>query len=243
MLEILSAYDDLIDNNNRRIALLEEAIHRLYREWFVHLRFPGHEHTPVVAGVPEGWEKRPLAEIAHINAESIRKNNAPENIEYIDISSVGTGIINEIKAIDFADAPSRARRIVKHGDIIWSTVRPGNRAYSLILNPNPNTIASTGFAVLTAQIVPFTFLYQAVITDEFVEHMAKVAKGAAYPAVSTSDFEKVKILVPSQSLLNEFEQMAKPIARQTQTLRLQNEKLREARDALLPRLMNGSLPV
>src|ERR1700690_2163682 len=98
--------------------------------------------------------------------------------------------------MDFSSAPSRARRIVKHGDIIWSSVRPNRKSYSLIINPIKNAIVSTGFAVLHAENVPFTYLYHAVTTNEFVDYLTNHASGAAYPAVNAGDFENAKIILP-----------------------------------------------
>lgn len=86
IVSVLSAYDDLIGNNRRRIELLEEAARMLYREWFVHLRFPGHEHAKIVHGLPEGWERRTLRD-----SESYRARELPDEINYIDISSVSQG--------------------------------------------------------------------------------------------------------------------------------------------------------
>jgi type I restriction enzyme S subunit len=136
--DILSAYDDLIGNNGRRMALLEETARQLYREWFVRLRFPGHEHTRITHGVPEGWERRRLSDVAEVNRESLPGAYDGE-IEYIDISSVTPGSINETTCYDFREAPSRARRVVQHGDIIWSCVRPNRRSYAVIWQPAPES--------------------------------------------------------------------------------------------------------
>ena len=241
--DTLLTYDHLIDNNNRRIALLEESVHLLYREWFVHLRFLGCDQVKVVDGVPEGWKKVELSELASVNQKSIAKRSAPENIQYVDISSVSTGSINEIQPLRFADAPSRAQRVVQHGDVIWSMVRPGRRSYSLVLHPPENLIASTGFAVLTPEKVPSSFLYSALTMDFFVGHLENVATGAAYPAVKPKDFEAFQILCPSETLLRKFDEYALSVHEQIHNLKMQNQKLREARDRLLPRLMNGSLAV
>src|SRR6266852_2015711 len=144
---ILSAYDDLIENNTRRIAILEEMAQSLYREWFVHFRFPGHEKKRLVESalgiIPEGWEMVRLGDIAEVNRSSIKKGNEPAEIEYVDITSVSTGQIDQMETIAFTNAPGRARRIVKHEDIIWSTVRPNRRSYSIVLNPPMNMIVST----------------------------------------------------------------------------------------------------
>lgn len=239
--DVLSNYDRLIDNNTRRIALLESSIHRLYQEWFVHLRFPGCKKGAIVDGVPEGWELIQLSEIASVNQRTISARNAPEKIQYVDISSVTTGNICGVQLVKLVDAPSRAKRVVTHGDVIWSMVRPGRRAYSLVLNPPENLIASTGFAVLSAKEIPYSFLYQAVTTDSFVSHMENVATGAAYPAVKPKDFESMPLLVPDENLLNKFDELATFINQQIHNLHLQNDRLREARDLLLPRLMNGSI--
>lgn len=240
--DIVSAYDDLIENNRRRMALLEGAARELYREWFVRLRFPGHEHTRSTDAVPEGWQKKRLSEIAEVNRESLPGSFDGE-IQYIDISSVTPGSINGTTRYDFRDAPSRARRLVKHGDIIWSCVRPNRRSYAVIWEPTSNLIASTGFAVLTPSALPTAFLLQATTTDSFVGYLENHARGAAYPAVVAGDFERAEILVPRASLVGAFNEQAEPLLAQGNTLRLQNEKLRTARALLLPRVMSGDIAV
>jgi type I restriction enzyme S subunit len=240
--DILSAYDDLIENNRRRMALLEESARLLYREWFVRLRFPGYEHTRIVDGVPEGWERRKLDDVASINQANIN-SSYDGDIEYIDISSVTPGSINETTSFNIREAPSRARRIVRHGDIIWSCVRPNRRSHAVIWQPSESFIASTGFAVITPDSLPTSFLYQAVTTDLFVGYLENHAKGAAYPAVVAGDFERAEILCPSPSLVTAFDNIVEPLLSQFHNLHLQNQKLRAARDLLLPRLMSGEIAV
>ena len=104
--DILSAYDDLIENNRRRIALLEEAARLLYREWFVHLRFPGHEHVKITDGLPVGWGWRTLGDIAETNKESYRAKELPDEIDYIDISSVAQGRVISKTRIPASEAPA-----------------------------------------------------------------------------------------------------------------------------------------
>jgi type I restriction enzyme S subunit len=192
--------------------------------------------------VPEGWEKKRLSEVADVNRESLPSSYDGE-IEYIDISSVTPGSINETTRYDFRDAPSRARRVVRHGDIIWSCVRPNRRSYAVIWQPAQNLIASTGFAVITPVLVPTAFLLQATTTDAFVGYLENDARGAAYPAVVAADFERADILVPRASLVGAFNEQAEPLLSQANVLRLQNQKLRAARDLLLPRLMSGEIVV
>lgn len=238
----LAAYDDLIENNRRRMALLEESARLRYREWFVRLRFPGHEHTRIADGVPEVWERKTLGEVAQINQSNLGGTFDGE-IEYIDIASVTPNSINETTQYLFRDAPSRARRVVQHGDIIWSCVRPNRRSHAVIWQPLENLVASTGFAVISPVSVPTSFLYQAVTTDAFVGYLENRAKGAAYPAVVASDFQRAELLVPSPALLAAFNDFAEPLLSQTHNLHIQNQKLRTARDLLLPRLMSGEIVV
>jgi type I restriction enzyme S subunit len=240
--DILSAYDDLIENNRRRMALLEESARLLYQEWFVRLRFPGHEHVRVIDGVPEGWELKNLGDVADVNRANLSSSFNGE-IDYIDISSVTPGQINETTRYLFKDAPSRARRIVQHGDIIWSCVRPNRKSYALIWRPQPNLIASTGFVVLTPKLVPAAFLLFSTTTPDFVGYLENHAKGAAYPAVVAGDFEHASICVPNASILHAFSEFAEPLFDQAYNLQQQNQKLRAARDLLLPRLMSGEVAV
>ena len=240
---ILAAYDDLIENNRRRMALLEEAARQLYREWFVRLRFPGHEHTRIIDGVPEGWEWKTLGEIAQTNVESRKARLLPDEINYIDISSVVQGRILGKTSMSSSEAPGRARRIVKDGDVIWSNVHPNLRAYALVLEPEDNDVFSTGFTVLTAKSVPFSFLYLVVTTDQLVTHLVNHATGASYPAVRPDDFERAEVLVPPEMLLKELHATTEPAFRLSVKLDRENAKLRDARDLLLPRLMNGEIAV
>ena len=243
VVQVLEGYDNLIATNQRRIALLEEAARRLYREWFVHLRFPGHETVRVVDCVPVEWNKQALSSVADVNARSIGSREKPDSILYIDISSVSPGCVNAVTPYAFEDAPGRARRRVLHGDVIWSCVRPNRRSYALIWDPDEDLVASTGFAVLSVTGVPFSYLYFATTTDEFVGYLEQNATGAAYPAVTAKVFEDAEILVPDSETLVAFDAFVLPQLEQMEALKMQNKALARARDALLPKLMSGQLDV
>lgn len=242
---ILSAYDDLIENNTRRIAILEEMARRTYEEWFVRFRFPGHEGVRMVESefglVPESWAVVALGQLAEVNARSVRRGAEPTDIRYVDISSVSTGSIDNKEPMLFADAPGRARRIVRDGDVIWACVRPNRKSFALVLDPEPNLIVSTGFAVLTPVAAPSSFVYQCVTTDDFVSHLVNHAKGAAYPAVSAEDFDNAKVLKPANDLVQAFDRIAEPMMRLVAVLQVKNANLRATRDLLLPKLISGEL--
>ncbi len=193
--------------------------------------------------IPRGWEVKKLKDVAHVNRAQINARTAPDELHYIDISSVSPGQIDSVTTYAFADAPGRARRIVQHGDVLWSCVRPNRRSHAQVMHPGANTIASTGFAVLSAMKVSFTFLYFATTTDDFVTFLANNATGAAYPAVSGTTFEKAELLIPPQPLLNKFGDATIPMAEQIHTLQRQIQYLRRTRYLLLPRLLSGQIDV
>lgn len=243
----LRAYDDLIENNTRRIAVLEEMARRIYEEWFVHFRAPGSETLPRIntplGPVPEGWEVVRLDQIAEVNPEQISPKYPPDQIAYIDIASVSPGKIDQVVAMPFAEAPGRARRIVRDGDTIWSSVRPNRRSYALVINPEPNWIASTGFAVLRPRGAFSTFLYFATTAESFVSYLVGRATGSAYPAVKASDFEEAALVRPPNELLERFSDCVDPMVRLGANLNRQNRNLRTQRDLLLPKLISGEIDV
>ena len=224
---ILSAYDDLIENNLKRIKLLEEKAFVKYKQ------IVRDEKIEVVK----------LKDVATVNETNLKANTNFDKLIYVDIASVSTGSIDYRTEYDLKDAPGRAKRILRHRDIIWSCVRPNRKSYSIIWQPEQNLIASTGFAVLTAKKIPATFLYQLVTTNEFVNYLENHAKGATYPAVTASDFEDATIGICSPKIMEDYEDEFDHVFELKHVLNQQNAKLREARDILLPKLMNGQIEV
>lgn len=241
VVDILSAYDDLIENNQKQIKLLEEAAQRLYKEWFVDLRFPGHENTKITDGIPEGWRMAVLSEIASVNKESISKQYPYDYVDYIDIGAVSKGQINSATRLSTKDAPGRAKRIAFDGDVLWGMVRPNLKSYALVFHPKETSVFSTGFAILHAEKVPFSFLYCHVTQDEFVSYLINCTNGAAYPAVKPSHFENAVLLVPTDMVLSKFHSLVGQMFRQAEILEQKNQQAIEARDRLLPKLMSGEI--
>jgi type I restriction enzyme S subunit len=244
---ILGAYDDLIEVNRRRVAVLEEMARGLFEEWFVRFRFPGHEAVPIVdtpdGTLPQGWAFGLLSDVAAINAASLRPAAAPDEIGYIDIASVSPGQIDSISRMPFSEAPGRARRLVKDGSILWSNVRPNRRSHAVVIDPAPDVVASTGFAVLDDRKTSFAYLYHWVTTDNFVGYLVGNATGAAYPAVTAATFERADVLLPSSDLVKRYTAVAEPMMRHANGLRRSNTVLAASRDLLLPRLISGQLSV
>jgi type I restriction enzyme S subunit len=244
---VLSAYEDVIENNTRRIRVVEEMARRIYRQWFVDFRYPGHEGVLLVDSelgpIPEGWHVRLLGELVDINARTMRRTAELAQIEYVDISSVASGTIREYKHMTMTEAPGRARRLVSDGDVLWSTVRPNLRAYALMLSPAPNCVASTGFAVLSSRRVPFVYTYLLTTSDRFVDYLASQATGSAYPAVTGSTFAAARILTPPAAILASFNELTEPLLRLVDPLKKGADRSSTIRDLLLPRLLSGEINV
>lgn len=244
---ILAAYDDLIVNNSRRINLLVEMAQRIYREWFVDLRYPGHDNVPLVDSevgpIPAEWNTGTLGDLVDVNANTIRKFGANEEIRYVDITSVNRGSVQPPKSMLLSEAPGRARRRVSDGDILWSTVRPNLRAHALFLSPGADCVASTGFAVLSPRSASFAYVYVLTTTDAFVEYLNGRATGAAYPAVTATAFENAPVLLPPHDVLQAFADVGEPLMRLASRLGSAVATLRATRDLLLPRIISGAIDV
>ncbi|MCD8393326.1 MAG: restriction endonuclease subunit S [Bacteroidales bacterium] len=244
IVSLLLPYDELIANCQKQITLLEEAAQRLYREWFVNLRFPGHETTPIGEnGLPEGWRWRCLGEVTEINKETISDDYKGQFIDYIDLGSVKSGDIGTSSRCDLSRAPGRAKRIAHDGDVIWGMVRPNLKSYALIQHPSDSAVFSTGFAVLTPSLIPFSYLYEVVTQEVFVNYLVSVTNGAAYPAVKPVHFENAPILIPDASILSDYHSFCYPFFRMIENCKTQIVHLQEIRNSLLPRLISGQIDI
>jgi len=234
--DILSAYDDLIENNRRRIQLLEESARLLFKEWFVHLRFPGHERTKIKDGLPESWEKRTLCEIADITM-----GQSPKSEYYND---VGAGLPFHQGVTNFGTRfpihqtyCTLKARIAEAGDILFSVRAPVGRI-NITLD---KIVIGRGLAAIRSTNNHQNFLYYALKSYFFKEDM--MGGGAIYAAIKKSDLHGVELVYPSYGIVDMFSEHVRPIDQQIETIHKSIQKLTEARDILLPRLMNGEIAV
>jgi len=244
--EVLRSIDDLIENNRRRVVVLEEMARAIYSEWFVKFRYPGHENVPLVDSalgpIPEGWEVRPIAAIAKVN-QSSRKPRPDEVFRYLDIAALAEREVGELDAVEGVDAPGRARRVLKPGDTVWATVRPNRRAHALVVAPGEDWIASTGLAVLSPTTVSSAFLFEATSTTTFSDWLTGRATGSAYPAVRAVDFEEATVAVPNASIDAAFAEKVAPMHELSWKLRAECSALAGLRDLLLPKLVTGQIDI
>jgi type I restriction enzyme S subunit len=219
----LSTYDDLIENNRRRIALLEEAASQLYREWFVRLQFPGHEHSRNNAGVPEGWEQKNLGEMLTLKRgyDLPESRRAEGDIPIVSSSGI-TGFHNEKKAV----APG----IV--------TGRYGTIGEVFFLQQDYWPL-NTALYVSDFKGNPPAFLAQ------LLKHAlgGTLSDKAAVPGVNRNVLHRLTVLSPQKRLIDQFAEFAHLTYQQIHALETTNQRLRAARDLLLPRLMSGEIAV
>ena len=184
----------------------------------------------------------PLATIASTNSLT-RQPISGAKIRYVDIAAVGVGTHSVPEPIEWDDAPGRARRGLRHGDTLWSTVRPNRRSHSLNLSNDRDLVGSTGLAVLTPTNVGFAYLYEVTKRADFTSYLETVAEGSAYPAVRADRFGEAQVPLLPEGQRAAFESMAAPMREHLHSLSQENIQLAATRDALLPQLMSGKLRV
>ncbi len=243
--DILSAYDDLIENNNKRIALLEKAAQELYKEWFVRFRFPGHETTRFVNGLPEGWEVKRMNDFCYVTDGTHDTPKPVDNgVPLITGRCIKNGYVdfNAAYSISFEDHEKIKKRSgLKTGDILLSNIGTvGNtcrviydREFSvknvIIFKPDSDLISH--------------YLYYLLISQSAQDIFAAQTNGASQQFVGLTFMRRFKILVPSDDVLTAFSKKVESLLKHKDNLFAQNQNLAKQRDLLLPRLMSGKLEV
>lgn len=224
----LSALDDKIDSNLRIATQASALVDSLM--------------SKLLASVET--ESRPLSELVAFNRLSV-KPFTTEALKYIDISSVSPGHIESTMPLTWDQAPSRARRGVGDGDVIFSTVRPGRRSFALVLDPEADTVVSTGFAVMTpGPHLGSSMLTCVVGSQEFAEYLESVAQGSAYPAVSIQAMGNYVVTVPKDiAVVERFEAATMPLRRRAAHAEKESVCLKTLRDSILPELLSGRIRV
>lgn len=224
--DILSTYDDLIENNQKQIKLLEEAAQRLYKEWFVDLRFPGYENTPIVDRVPEGWRKGTLGEIAPFKRG---KTITREQIEKGNIPVVAGGLEpayyhNESNTV----AP-----------VITVSGSGANAGFSRLYNED---VFASDCSFVDSKTTPYVFFVYCFLKDK-KRSIDALQKGAAQPHVYAKDINAMRLVVPNENILVSFCNITSPLFEKIRMLQKQIEDSTKARDRLLPKLMSGEIEV
>lgn len=236
IVNILSAYDDLIENNQKQIKLLEEAAQRLYKEWFIDLRFPGHETTPIVDGIPEGWEIQTLSQIADVvmgqSPKSEFYNQDRQGLPFHQgVGSYGTRFV-----IDTTYSTSFTR-IAEAGSILFSVRAPVGR-----LNITKNKIViGRGLAAINHRSGMQSYLFYLLKERFFKDNI--IGNGAIFASISKDELLGQKFIVPVDDLVKRFNTVVSDIDGKIAGLENQIMLLTEARNRLLPKLMSGEIEV
>jgi type I restriction enzyme, S subunit len=239
---VLSAYDDLIENNSRRIAILEEMAQALYREWFVHFRFPGHESAEFVevdggnGRLPKGWEIRPLGEWCELVM-----GQSPKSQFY---NEEGDGLPFHQGVKDFGQRFPADRvyctiekRIAEEEDILFSVRAPVGRMNVA----NKKIVIGRGLSAIRSKTGHQAFLFQQLKQQFQEEDM--MGGGTIFKSVTKKDMQGIALIIPTSEILDGFEKIMYPMFRQLEILTMKNANLRQTRDLLLPRLISGDLDV
>ena len=229
---VLSAYDDLIENNRRRIQLLEQAARLLYKEWFVHLRFPGHEHTRIIDGVPEGWEKTTFGDAVEnfdrlrIPLSVMEREKRPGSFPYHGAA----GILDHLDGFIFE---GRFLLVGEDGTVVTQ----GNTAMLQLVEGK--FWVSNHAHVVQGQLVSTEYLFCFMSHYPITGHIT----GVAQPKLSQRNLNRISMLIPPANLLDMFQDSAEPMFNQIFNLKAVCDRLAKARDLLLPKLMNGEVAV
>ena len=259
--DILSAYDDLIENNQRQIKLLEETAMRLYREWFVFMRFPGHESVRIVDGVPEGWEKKCLRHLISYEIGGGWGNDNESSgfdirtwvIRGTDIDGLSSGQIHSIP-LRFNKQQTLSSRMLSHGDIIFE-VSGGSKNVGvaksyLITQPlidylgHPVICASFCKMIRPISLDYAEYLYSTLrhLRDSGITEEYELKSASSIINFKWADFLDLHfVLIPPETIMHAFNDCISPIYTKIVSMSIQVETLQKARDALLPRLMNGGV--
>lgn len=241
---ILSAYDELIENSQRRIKILESMARALYREWFVYFRFPGHEsvsRVPSALGeIPQGWEVKKLGEIAEDVRRNVPKGDLDEPKPYVGLEHIPRRSL-ALDNWETATAIGSNKLEFKKGEILFGKIRPYFHKVSIA--PFDGLCSADTIVIRARRPEHYGFTVACVSSDTFVAEASATANGAKMPRANWDVLEKYPVVIPGGKLAEKFSQLFSVVIAQQQTLVFQIQNLRRTRDLLLPRLLSGQIDV
>ncbi len=251
VVQILERYDALIENNQKQIRLLEEAAQRLYKGWFVDLRFPGYKDVQIVDGVPDGWKKVCLDDVINKITTGLnpRKNFVlgKGNNFYVTIKNMGDNNIYLDEKCDKIDDEAlekiNNRSDLKTGDILFSGIGTMGRVYLISIPTSNWNVSESVFTMRANEMITREYLYMVLLSDDMQSYCDQNAHGAAQRGIRMADLRAYKFLLPSDAVLDYFTRIAGKMIKKVQVLQNQVRDLKEARDRLLPKLMGGEIEV
>lgn len=267
--QILGALDDKIELNRRMNETLEAMARVIFQSWFVDFDpvrakasgesadsicqrlgltpellalFPDSFEDSELGDIPLGWGVASLEEFCELNAKSWSAKTLPDEVHYVDLANTKNGVIQEVQNLAKSEAPSRAKRVLRAGDTVIGTVRPGNRSFAFIGERDIQLTGSTGFAVLSPKEVYFAeFVYLVSTAKDNIDRLTRLADGGAYPAVSPEVIVETTCVRPKTDVSMAFHEICGSLMTKFDANILSNIALTDVRDELLPKLLSGSL--
>jgi type I restriction enzyme S subunit len=251
-----------IENKRKTNETLEAMAKALFKSWFVDFDpvrakaegrptglpaeisdlFPDSFEDSELGEIPRGWRDGEIQDVAELNPETWGSRNQPLSVRYLDLSNLKHGKIDSVEEYQWEDAPSRARRILKTGDTVIGTVRPGNGSYCLI--GEDGITGSTGFAVLRPKNKnDSAFVYLGSCSKENIDRLAHLADGGAYPAVRPELVAQTPVIIAARDLLDCFSRSVSPLFAAAEERKQSSKLLCQVRDALLPKLISGEIRI
>jgi type I restriction enzyme S subunit len=241
---ILSTYDDLIENNLRRIKILEEMAQNLYREWFVKFRFPGHQKVKMVNSplgkIPEGWEAKRLGDIAEDMRRGVNPAQVSPDTPYIGLEHLPRKSI-ALSHWGFAGDVQSTKFEFKRGEILFGKIRP--YFHKVGFAPIDGICSSDTIVIAAKDLKWYPLLLCCVSSEDFVAHATQTSKGTKMPRADWEVLTKYPVPVPPPSLLTNFNSFLENNLGLIENLILRNHNLCQTRDLLLPKLISGELDV
>ena len=260
---VLGSLDDRITLLRETNTTLEAIAQALFKSWFVdfdpvHAKmqgrapegmdeataalFPDSFEESELGDLPKGWRSGDLNTLAELNPENWSAKHHPGRVLYVDLANTKAGQIDDYIDFSFEEAPSRARRVLRCGDVIVGTVRPGNRSFARIASDVTGLTGSTGFAVLRSrEVVDQALVYVAATNDEAIDRLSHLADGGAYPAVRPEVVGTTPLVIAPKAIRNSFGEIANPLFASIGANQDCMKQLASLRDTLLPRLISGQL--
>lgn len=244
---ILSAYDDLIENNLRRIKLLEEMAQSLYREWFVHFRYPGHEHVPLVDSghpnfgpIPQGWDVKRLGDIAEDVRRSVSVGSVDPETPYVGLEHIPRKSM-ALSEWGKAEEVQSSKLAFQQGEILFGKIRP--YFHKVCVAPVSGVCSTDAIVIVPKSSELFSLVLSVVFSEDFITQATQTSQGTKMPRANWNVLTQYPIVIPPEDVLNKFNELVLDLVQLQRDLIFKNRNLRQTRYLLLPRLISGQLDV
>lgn len=240
--QVLFSYDNLIENNNRRIAILEEMAQSLYSEWFVKFHFPGHENCQFkdspLGEIPEGWEVKKFGELVHFLRKSVQKGPVEGSMPYMGLEHFPRKSLS-LSEWELVDEIGSSKLKFQTGDILFGKIRP--YFHKVGVAQTNGLCSSDTFVWRPIEEKLFGLVASVAFSDDFVAHSVQTSQGTKMPRANWDVLKEYDVVVPSEQLLDQFNEIASDAVNQIALLSSKNRNLKKQRDLLLPKLISGEI--